>query len=273
MTEVADQFTAARPARLTRINALDRRQARRRRRPAAAAPSTTRRPASRRGAVDFASVEEVDAAVAGREGARSPAWRALSLVAAHRALLPHPRARSTSIARSIARLLTRRARQGALRRDGRGRARARGDRVLLRDPAAAEGRASPSRPRPGSTSTRSASRSASSPGSRRSTSRRWCRCGCGRRRSPAATRSCSSRPRRIRRRRCCTAELLKEAGLPDGVFNVVHGDKVAVDALLEHPDVAAVSLRRLDADRALRLRDRHAGTASACRRSAGRRTT
>ena len=38
-----------------------------------------------------------------------------------------------------------------------------------------------------------------------------------------------------------TAELLKEAGLPDGVFNVVHGDKVAVDALLEHQGVAAVS--------------------------------
>ena len=38
-----------------------------------------------------------------------------------------------------------------------------------------------------------------------------------------------------------TAELLKEAGLPDGVFNVVHGDKVAVDAILEHPDIAAVS--------------------------------
>jgi malonate-semialdehyde dehydrogenase (acetylating) / methylmalonate-semialdehyde dehydrogenase len=37
------------------------------------------------------------------------------------------------------------------------------------------------------------------------------------------------------------AELLKEAGLPDGVFNVVQGDKVAVDALLEHPRVAAVS--------------------------------
>jgi malonate-semialdehyde dehydrogenase (acetylating) / methylmalonate-semialdehyde dehydrogenase len=37
------------------------------------------------------------------------------------------------------------------------------------------------------------------------------------------------------------AGLLKEAGLPDGVFNVVHGDKVAVDAILEHPDVAAVS--------------------------------
>ena len=37
------------------------------------------------------------------------------------------------------------------------------------------------------------------------------------------------------------ARLLKEAGLPDGVFNVVQGDKAAVDALLEHPDVAAIS--------------------------------
>ncbi len=37
------------------------------------------------------------------------------------------------------------------------------------------------------------------------------------------------------------AELLHEAGLPPGVFNVVHGDKVAVDRLLEHPDVRAVS--------------------------------
>ncbi len=37
------------------------------------------------------------------------------------------------------------------------------------------------------------------------------------------------------------AELFSEAGLPDGVFNVVHGDKVAVDRLLEHPDVKAVS--------------------------------
>lgn len=37
------------------------------------------------------------------------------------------------------------------------------------------------------------------------------------------------------------AELMKEAGFPDGVFNVVQGDKVAVDALLEHPDVKAIS--------------------------------
>ena len=37
------------------------------------------------------------------------------------------------------------------------------------------------------------------------------------------------------------AEMWAEAGLPAGVFNVVHGDKVAVDAILDHPDIAAVS--------------------------------
>ncbi|BAJ81185.1 methylmalonate-semialdehyde dehydrogenase [Acidiphilium multivorum AIU301] len=37
------------------------------------------------------------------------------------------------------------------------------------------------------------------------------------------------------------AQWLKDAGLPDGVFNVVHGDKTAVDALLAHPDISAVS--------------------------------
>lgn len=37
------------------------------------------------------------------------------------------------------------------------------------------------------------------------------------------------------------AELLHEAGVPDGVFNVVHGDRVAVDRILAHPDVQAVS--------------------------------
>ena len=37
------------------------------------------------------------------------------------------------------------------------------------------------------------------------------------------------------------AELFQEAGLPDGVFNVVHGDKAAVDAILHHPGIHAVS--------------------------------
>ena len=36
-------------------------------------------------------------------------------------------------------------------------------------------------------------------------------------------------------------ELLIEAGLPDGVFNIVHGDRECVDALLDHPKVAAIS--------------------------------
>jgi malonate-semialdehyde dehydrogenase (acetylating)/methylmalonate-semialdehyde dehydrogenase len=38
-----------------------------------------------------------------------------------------------------------------------------------------------------------------------------------------------------------TAQLLKEAGVPDGVFNVVHGDKVAVDSVIEHADIQALS--------------------------------
>ncbi len=37
------------------------------------------------------------------------------------------------------------------------------------------------------------------------------------------------------------AQLWKEAGLPDGVFNVVHGDKESVDAMLEHPDIKSIS--------------------------------
>ena len=46
------------------------------------------------------------------------------------------------------------------------------------------------------------------------------------------------------------AELWQRAGLPDGVFNVVHGDKEAVDALLDSPDVAAVSFVGSTPDRA-----------------------
>jgi malonate-semialdehyde dehydrogenase (acetylating)/methylmalonate-semialdehyde dehydrogenase len=37
------------------------------------------------------------------------------------------------------------------------------------------------------------------------------------------------------------AELLKEAGLPDGVFNIVHGDVEMVEAICDHPDIEAVS--------------------------------
>ena len=52
------------------------------------------------------------------------------------------------------------------------------------------------------------------------------------------------------------AELWKEAGLPDGVFNVLNGDKVAVDGLLTHPDVAVDLLCGIYPDRQVHLRDR-----------------
>ncbi len=65
------------------------------------------------------------------------------------------------------------------------------------------------------------------------------------------------------------AELLKEAGLPDGVFNVVHGDKEAVDAILDPPGHRGGELRRLDPDRAVHLRHAAARTASACQALGG----
>ena len=37
------------------------------------------------------------------------------------------------------------------------------------------------------------------------------------------------------------SELIKEAGLPDGVFNVINGDKEAVDSLINHKDISAMS--------------------------------
>ena len=45
------------------------------------------------------------------------------------------------------------------------------------------------------------------------------------------------------------AQLLKEAGLPDGVFNLVNGDKVAVDTLLNDPRIQAIRLCRLNSNR------------------------
>ena len=67
------------------------------------------------------------------------------------------------------------------------------------------------------------------------------RCGCAPTPSPAATPSSSSPARRTPRPRCSSPSLWKEAGLPDGVFTVLQGDKEAVDAILEHPGIAAVS--------------------------------
>ena len=106
----------------------------------------------------------------------------------------------------------------------------------------------------------------------RSTSRRWCRCGSSPSRSPPATRWSSSRARRTRRAANWLAELWKEAGLPDGVFNVLHGDKVAVDGLLTTRDVKAISFVG-STPIAQYVYETGTRTASGCRRWAGRRTT
>ncbi len=52
------------------------------------------------------------------------------------------------------------------------------------------------------------------------------------------------------------ADLIKQAGVPDGVFNVVHGDRVAVDAILAHDDIRADQFCRLDPDCEKDLRGR-----------------
>ena len=79
--------------------------------------------------------------------------------------------------------------------------------------------------------------------------------GCSRWPSRPATRSCSSRPSRIPSASMMLAELLAEAGLPDGVFNVVHGDREAVDALLDASARERGLVRRLDARGQAHLRD------------------
>ena len=56
------------------------------------------------------------------------------------------------------------------------------------------------------------------------------------------------------------AELLREAGLPDGVFNVVHGGREAVGGDLDHPGIAAVSFVGLDGGREGGLPPRHGGS-------------
>ena len=113
--------------------------------------------------VDFASVEEVDRAVAGREGGLPGVAGALAL-APRRDLLPHPRPRRRAPRGPRASCSPPSTARCSPTRWARSRAGIEVDRVLLRHPAAARRAASRSRPRPASTSTRSASRSASSPG-------------------------------------------------------------------------------------------------------------
>ena len=191
------------------------------------------------GAVDLASVEEIDAAVKAAAEAW-PAWRAMS-IARRAELFFRIRELFHTHREDMAQDPHGRARQGALRRDGRSRARPRGDRVRAA--------AIPTLLKGGFTEQASTGVDVYSirqplgvvagitPFNFPAMVPMWMwapALACGNcfilkpsEKDPSAS--------------LLAAELLKEAGVPDGVFNVVHGDKVAVDALLEHPGIAAVS--------------------------------
>jgi acyl-CoA reductase-like NAD-dependent aldehyde dehydrogenase len=68
------------------------------------------------------------------------------------------------------------------------------------------------------------------------------------------------------------AELMQEAGLPDGVLQVINGDKEAVDAILDNPTISASASSAPPRSRSTST-NAAAPTASACSASAGRRTT
>jgi len=101
------------------------------------------------------------------------------------------------------------------------------------------------------TRTSFASRWGSAPGSPRSTSRSWCPCGCTRSRSRRGTRSSSSEQRDPSGVELHRPPVRPTPGCPRASSNVVHGDKVAVEAILAIP-ASRRCRRRLDADRQVR---------------------
>ena len=235
--------------------------------------STTRPRASRPACLDLASADLVGEVVAGAKQAWERAGPTCPWPSAARSSSSSASC-STGTRSEIAALDHRRARQGALRRARRGHPRPRGRRVRLRHPAPAQGRVTPRTPPPTSTSTRIRQSlgvvAVISPFNFPAMVPLWFVPVADRH---AATPWCSSRRRRTPRRPSRSRGCGREAGLPDGVMNVVNGDKEAVDALLDAPRRQVGVLRRLHPDRALRLRDRAPPTASASRPSAGRRTT
>ena len=186
MTEVADQFTEERSGEVARIAHWiggQRVEGTSGRNGPVYNPAT----GEQSGEVDFAAPEEIDAAVqAARRAFES--WRTMSL-SRRTELFFRIRELFHDHSEDLARLLT--LEHGKVLSDAKGEV-ARGLEViefccgiseLLKGSYSEQAST-------GSTSTRFASRTASSPGSRRSTSPRWCPCGCGRPRSPAATPSC-----------------------------------------------------------------------------------
>ena len=182
--------------------------------------------------VDFASVDEVDAAVAAAAAA-FPAWRATSLSQAHRDHVPI-RNLVDAHRKELAALLTAEHGKVPSRRAGRGRARPREPRVRDRHPAPAQGRLQ--RAGPGGIDVYQIRQplgvvAGITPFNFPAMVPMWMfgnAIACGNtfilkpsEKDPSAS--------------IFMAELLHEAGVPDGVFNVVQGDKVAVDRILESP--------------------------------------
>ena len=200
-----------------------------------------------------------------------PAWRALSLVEARRAHVRDPRARARA-PRGHRGAPDRRARQGALGRDGRGRPRPRGDRVRLRHPDAGQGRllgAGLDRRRrlldPPAARRRRRHHAVQLPGHGAHVD-----VGAGARlRQLLHPQAVREGPERVALRR----RAAEGGGLPDGVFNVVHGRQGRGRRAARAPgrrSRSASSARRRSRATSTRPARR---TASACRRSAGRRTT
>ena len=190
--------------------------------------------------VRLASAADVDNAVAVGAGRPAPSWGEASIAKrqtvmfAFRELLNSPQGELAAILTSEhGKVLS-----DAARRD---RPRPRGRRVRLRLPHLIKGAILGERLDRRRRLLPQAAARRRRASSARSTSRRWCRCGSSRSRSRPATPSILKPSEKDPSAANWMAELLTEAGLPDGVFNVVHGDKEAVDALLTHPDVASIS--------------------------------
>ena len=225
-----------------------------------------------RGTVAYASADETRSAIAAAAAAL-PAWAATPPLQRARVLFRF-KALLEAHADELAALDHRRARQGAVRRARRGHPRHRGRRVRLRHPAAAARASSPRTSAPRSTAGRMRQPvgvcAGITPFNFPAMVPMWMfpvAIACGNTFVLKPSEKDPSCPD-ARSRSCCS-----EAGLPDGVFNVVNGDREAVDTLLTDPRRRRGELRRLDAGGRVHLSHRRPRTASACRRSAARRTT
>ncbi len=203
--------------------------------------------------VDFASVDEVDRAVAAASAA-FPAWRAMSL-SKRSEILFRIRNLVEAHRKDLAALLT--AEHGKVpgRRPGRSGSRHGEHRVRMWRAAAAQGRLQRAGLEPASTCTRFGSRWASWPGSPRSTSRRWSRCGCSA--MPSRLRQ-HVRPQAVREGPVGLAAHRRAAGRGRRARRRVQrrpgrqgGGRPAPRA----PRHRGPELRRLDPDRPLHLRD------------------